>query len=369
MNIKEKILAKSERLGRAVFHYVERRKQKDKRRVNIAKSVKLSSAQKRAIDNFYKENLGKKVKYNWHKLYTAISGKFDYKYLPEYLYTADFTILSNNPRYYKALQDKTILPLIVKGSELNVRVPKILFSSSNKLILNENKETITKDELLKKLINLDSFFIKPSIDSNSGKDCFLYKKEFGYCEEDLKRIVDSYNGNFLVQEVVENQSDIKKLNPSSLNTFRVTTYLLDGFIYVAPLVLRIGRENKACDNAHAGGLFVAVSNDGEIISDGKTEFNENYEFHPDSKIKLKGYKINNVEKVIKAAKEVASLIPQVGVIDWDFVLDENGNPTLIEGNMFNGGCWLIQMSHGKSLFEENTGRVLQLIRKNTHLYE
>ena len=151
-------------------------------------------------------------------------------------------------------------------------------------------------------------------------------------------------------------------------SFRILTYIVDGVIYTSPIILRIGRDGKNCDNAHAGGLFVAVGDDGKIVSNGKTEFNDNYESHPDSNIKFNGYKIKNVDKVIKAAKEAASLVPHVGVIDWDFVLDETGDAVLLEGNMFGGSIWLIQMSHGKAVFGEKTARILQLIRKNKHLY-
>ena len=189
------------------------------------------------------------------------------------------------------------------------------------------------------------------------------KKSFIECT--LKAI----GRNYVIQECLENQDDIKALNSSSLNTFRAITYIVDGEINCSPIILRIGRNKSYRDNAHAGGIFVAVSNNGEIISNGKTEFGEDIEIHPDSNIKLKGYKIQNVYKIIDAAKKVASLLPRVGVIDWDFILNEKGEPVCIEGNMFWGGIWLIQMSHGVSAFGDNTARVLQLIKNNKPLYK
>ena len=62
------------------------------------------------------------------------------------------------------------------------------------------------------------------------------------------------------------------------------------------------------------------------------------------------------------------LIPHVACINWDLTLDLDENVVLIEGNMRYGGIWLIQMAHGVSAFEDNTARVLQLLKENKRLY-
>lgn len=62
------------------------------------------------------------------------------------------------------------------------------------------------------------------------------------------------------------------------------------------------------------------------------------------------------------------LIPHVGCINWDLTLDKDENVVLIEGNMRYGSIWLVQMAHGVSAFEDNTARVLQLLKENKRLY-
>ncbi|MBO7303945.1 MAG: hypothetical protein J6V09_01820 [Clostridia bacterium] len=60
-------------------------------------------------------------------------------------------------------------------------------------------------------------------------------------------------------------------------------------------------------------------------------------------------------------------IPQAAVVNWDFTINEDGEPVLIEANMKNdtqaGSIWLPQMAHGKGAFGENTAKVLQYIRR------
>ena len=356
--------------GRTFFwHRKEVAKQKDKRRVKLAKRVRLTKEQKREIDSFYKTNYGRKINYRWHKIYTAISGKFDYKYFAEYLYTPDFQRLSNDPNYRIGFQDKNILPLLIKGSGINVKAPENIFSCSNGIILDSDSNIVTKEEMIDRLSTLDSFFIKQSIGSNSGDNCWVVTKDKFDKNTFENEILLKLGKNFVVQSLLKNQKDVELINPTSVNSFRVITYIINDVIYCSPIILRVGRTGNYRDNAHAGGLFVAVSNDGEIISNGKTEFGEDVEIHPDSKIRFKGYRIKNVNKILIAAKKVASLFPRVGVIDWDFILDEKGDPVCLEANMFYGSVWLIQMSHGVSVFGDNTAKILQIIRNNKRLYE
>ena len=65
----------------------ERLKYRKKEYKSIWKSVKLTKEQKRAIDNFFKKNYGKKIPYTYHRLYMAYTGNFDEKYIPNMLYT------------------------------------------------------------------------------------------------------------------------------------------------------------------------------------------------------------------------------------------------------------------------------------------
>ena len=139
------------------------------------------------------------------------------------------------------------------------------------------------------------------------------------------------------------------------------SYRLGDDIYTCPVVMRIGRNNSAVDNAHAGGLVVAVGDDGNIVSDrAVTEFGPREEIHPDTKIRFNGYKIRNFDNVLKAAVSMHKTIPQMKIVSWDITLDENEEPTFIEVNTFNQSPWLPQMAHGVGMFGDNTAEMLKL---------
>ena len=75
-------------VGRA--HKVEIAKFRDPKRTAILKQANLTDSQKRAIDDFYVENYGKKIPYTWHRHNLAISGNFDVRFFPELLFIPEF---------------------------------------------------------------------------------------------------------------------------------------------------------------------------------------------------------------------------------------------------------------------------------------
>lgn len=56
-------------------------------------------------------------------------------------------------------------------------------------------------------------------------------------------------------------------------------------------------------------------------------------------------------------------LPYLGILSWDLSLDTEGAVVLIEVNTTGPSAWFCQMVNGESLFGENTGKMLQLIRK------
>ena len=56
-------------------------------------------------------------------------------------------------------------------------------------------------------------------------------------------------------------------------------------------------------------------------------------------------------------------LPYLGILSWDLSLDTEGAVVIIEVNTTGQSAWFCQMVNGESLFGENTGKMLQLIRK------
>ncbi|WP_311516623.1 sugar-transfer associated ATP-grasp domain-containing protein [uncultured Anaerococcus sp.] len=337
----------------------------DHRRQGILEQVQLTEKQIDKVNELYFNNYGEKIRLDWHRYFTAYTGNFDENYLPELLYIPEFEHFMNvNKDYSIAIEDKNLLPLIAKS--VCIRTPEILLSCCYGLYRDINYDLLTQDVFINKLSNSGKVFIKPSIDSDSGRDCFIANFVNGIDTFTNKRAEDvlSYLGNnFIIQEVISCHESIKEIYPNSVNTFRVITYRWNNKIEAMPVIMRIGRGNANIDNAHAGGIFIAVDNDGLMHKTAFTEFCDKFDEHPDTKLKFEGHKIVGVEKVIDAAKRMHQVLPQIGAYNWDFTINEDGEPVLIEANVNGGSIWLIEMPHGKGAFGEHTKDILKWIRK------
>ena len=353
-----------------IDHTYEIKKYTDPRRVSIYKKIQLTDSQKRKIDSLYIENYGKKVPHIWHRHFTDFTGNFDEKYIPELLYIPEFEAFMNiNPEYNKVFSDKNVLPYIAKTA--NVKVPETIISCIKGVYRNKENNIITKKEAIEVISNIGSVFIKPSVDSNSGKNCAVLNVDGGIDKvsgRTVAEIIESIGLDFLVQEKVICHKSISDIYPDSVNTFRIITYIWRDEIKFMPVIMRIGRGGNCIDNAHAGGMFIAVDDDGTLHDTAFTEFNNRFSVHPDTKISYKGYKIECFSNVLSAAKAMHELIPQVGVVNWDFTIDETGAAVIIEMNINSGSVWLPQIAHGKGAFGDNTAEVLRwlaLMKKTT----
>ncbi len=352
-------------------NYVIRSKKKNEqksirnsRRVAISETVVLSDAQKKSIDDLYIRNYGKKIPYDWHKHYTAFTGNFDPTYFPEILCIPEFEYFLNMYRSYaKVFEDKNVLPLIAKS--VNIRTPEIVLTNTKGMLRNGDFKRITRSEAENLIDCNEKLFCKPSVGSSSGRGCFLVCFLNGvdeYSNKTVSEVIDSLGNDFSIQKVVKNHSSIDKIYSGSLNTFRIITYRWKDNIYHVPAIMRIGRGGHFLDNAHAGGIFIAVDDDGQLHRTAFSEFKDAYTEHPDSHLQFDGYKIEDFPKVLTAAKTMHEAFPQIGCVNWDFALDDTGTPIVIEANVCGGSYWLPQKGHGCGLFGDRTEEILRWIR-------
>lgn len=331
---------------------------KDPRRVAISKDIDLTEEEKKLIDELFVNNYGKKIPYTWHRHYKAFTGSFDVNYFPELLYIPEFERFQNLwTEYVSVFSDKNMLTILAQKA--NVKTVENIVSVTKGMIRDRNNRQITKEEAVKVLENIDKVFVKPTVESNSGEGCQLTTIR---TMDDFNDICKDLGDDFAIQECLICHESIRKLYDGSVNTFRVITYRWRDEIKFVPSVMRMGKGGGCLDNAHAGGMFIGISDSGILRDKAYTEFRECYEKHPDSNIEFKSYSIPLFPKVLEAAKKMHEALPQVGSINWDFTIDNEGKPVLIEINTRGGGIWISELAHGKGPFGEMTAEILQWIR-------
>ena len=325
----------------------------------LYEEVELTPAQEKEIQDFFVAHYGKKIPTKWHRLYQSYTGTFRYNYFPEILLSAQLEPLTNPYREAEFLGDKNLLPVLF-GNVGGIHVPKTILSCARGILRDKDNNIVTKEVAIKILSELETCVIKKTIDTSSGKDVEI----INFSGIDIEKKLNSYGNNYVIQELICQNKELVTLNPSSINTFRVMTYICDDEIHTCPVALRIGRSNADRDNIHYGGICVGVTENGNLRKTAFSEYGERFEFHPDTKIKFEDYHIEEAGATIrKAAKALHCQIPYLGIISWDLTIDANGVVTLIEMNTTGQSAWFCQMVNGEALFGEDTSKMLEKIRR------
>lgn len=284
----------------------------------------------------------------WHRYYMAFTGNFDEKYFPDVLFSSKLEPLLNDRRYCKSIEDKSLIP-IWYSSIKELYIPRTVVSCSSSIYYDGDYNIINKDNAYKYaeayLSQNGEAIIKPTVGGDSGRGVNILRN--------LEQL-NEYQDNWIIQEKISCAVDLKALNPTSVNTLRVITYIANDKLFTAPILIRMGVGQTHLDNAHAGGIFIGIDNEGHFKPEAFSEYGDRYSEHPYSHVRFNGYKINGVNAVINAAKECHKRTPHLRMISWDFTINDKGIPTLIEANLMGQSIWLPQIAHGAGVFEDNT---------------
>ncbi len=203
----------------------EKKKFRDKRRVEICNSTKLSQEQIDSVEKLYKNNYGKKIPLTWHKSYTAYTGRFDKYYFPEILYIPEFERYMNyNQSLANVLEDKNLLYVFAKAS--NVRMPRMYLSCQAGIYKDAENKVLDFEKACALISNIGVCFAKPSIGTDSGRGCEVYCLVNGTDTKSGKTsgmLLKDLGKNFTIQERLVCHESIRKIYDGSVNTFRIMT--------------------------------------------------------------------------------------------------------------------------------------------------
>jgi len=337
---------------------------------SLYKNVKWTQEQQKEFDEFWKKNYGKKISNRWHRLYQAVNGVYRIDYIPEIIYTTKIEPYFNDNFYGKVSSDKSLLSVFFDNKVDNVRTPENYVINSYGVFYNASREVISKEKAKEILHNIGSAVVKPTVDSSSGQNVQILEISNGTDTKtnlSLDELFDKYESNFVIQEKIRPHKELKDLYPGAINTIRLTSYILNSEVHVAPISLRIGAGGGVVDNIHAGGMGIIVDYSGKLgelaYRLGYGDSNETFTEHPDTKVVFKDYKLSFIEKMVESAKKLHGILSNTKIISWDFTVDEDGNIVIVEVNLRGQGIWFPQMISGRPLFGDNTEAFLKTLRK------
>lgn len=315
--------------------------------------VPLTAAQKKDIQDFYQEMLGQKVPTYWHEYFYSRNGKFSVKYIPTCIYHQQIIYKLNQFGVRHAYVDKGIYDIYFP----DVNRPKTIVKNINGYYYDDHK-AISYEEALERCQHLPAAVSKPSTEGMWGEGVRVFSTENGRLletEMTVAQMFEGYGKNFIVQEKIEQHTDMALLNPTSLNTLRVLSYRDERDVHILYVVVRIGRVGKQVDNETAGGINADVDlGSGKILDCAYGTPAEKRIEKTDVGTPLKNFTIPAFDKVVALVKELHQRLPYFNLVGWDFGIDQNGEPVLIE---WNRAPDLSQTAHGPA-FGDMTEEIL-----------
>jgi hypothetical protein len=288
----------------------------------------------------------------WHDYYAGENGIYDVRYIPENLFNGRIEPYYNRKSFAKAWADKCFYEMHLDTSLF--RMPVNYVRNVAGVYLDRDFQLISKKQAVQICMG-KKFIIKDSLEGKGGND--IEFSDGNLSGEQIDQMFLKYGENFVVSEILVQDGPLHAVNPTSVNTIRMMSMLLEDRVEILSCVLRIGGTGARVDNFSQGGIVCGITPDGITKNYAWDHLGNRYEeCHPNGN-KFSGIKIPNFEEAKEVVKRQHMRLPYFKLISWDLML--NGNEVgFIEFNLSPQGTKIHQLANGP-LFGDLTDRVLK----------
>ena len=318
---------------------------------------KLTMEEKQIIEIHWGKIIPKtKLGFEAYRIYKTFYG-FNVQFVPE-AYFYPYILRSLNPTQdYISFSHKGLIDIIFK----DLSTPKTLLYKIGSQILGNNYNGVSETQILHIISNnTNGLILKPTKNTNSGQGIMFI--EPATHTHKIYEVLNSFKGDWVLQEIVQQSSFTSQFNPTSLNTFRVITLYLNNVCSICCTILKLGAKGKRVDNGVQGAQWIDIDKEGRLAPTGHTLDGSEWKAH--NNIEFKNKIVPNIEKLRLFAIEAHKRLPGVGIVGWDIALDSSNEPVLIEGNLWWPSVSYPQLLSAKPFFGERTEEVINYVRSN-----
>ena len=293
----------------------------------------------------------------WFDFYFSVYGKPDQNFIsvPFYLYIEE--CLNDRMSMY-AIKDKNFYNQFLT----EIPTPATILRRLNGFYYDDQFQKIDKKNIMTYLGRHKKVILKPSVDSGSGYDIFVFENKNGiFCngESNLSpELLGSYNKDFIIQEFVTQHSFFTQFNPTCNNTIKIFTYrsINDDSVNLLHSILWVGAKGRFLDHDHWGGFGLSINEENRINKYAIDVNGNKYESVNNIVLSSLG-EVTGMDKLRELAKNIASNIYYGRLLAIDFTVASDGNPLMLEVNVRSNAIHQYQMHNG-GLFKEYTKEIL-----------
>lgn len=311
---------------------------------------------------------------DYYRVFSQYSGE-DVNIVPDDICHNIIEPILNPKRYLNAYEDKCLFDKMLWSSFRKNITPPTYIRNINGAFLDSDYTSIDSvDKTIAAIpIHVDKLVIKKSIDSSAGKGIsFVQRNSDGIFVDLLSNqpfndeyLNNHFKQNYVVQSAMTQSPFTSQFCRTSVNTIRIAVYrsVVTNKPDVINAIIRIGRDGSLVDNAHAGGMFIGVDNNGILGKYCCNQYGEKTPVFNGIDFANNEFQIPNYDKIKAFAEMVAKALPHQRLLALDVMLDENNNPVLLEYNIRAFGVWVFQFTNGSG-FGKYTDEIIDYCKEH-----
>ena len=283
----------------------------------------------------------------WHTFYYTIGEKTKtHLYFPDNLFYEWVDRKLNDWKTAPGIDDKNLYDLLFYDTPH----PKVIARLLGGVYEDRDYNIITVDDVVNLCEEEGHVIIKVPFGSSGGHGIRFWSKESG---QSLKGVLSSMK-SFVIQGIVTQHEELRKLHPNSLNTVRVMTITDCDKVKPLSTIVRIGVGDSKVDNVSSGGIACGINMDGSLKNYAFDGQGRRYDIHPQG-AHFEDSVIPSLDLCFLMCKRMAPRVARFSkLISWDFAIDAEGQPLLIEANLYGGELDFHQMCNGPIFGDEET---------------
>ena len=260
----------------------------------------------------------------------GVETRLDPRYIPDDLWFGRIVPYYNNLIFAKAMQDKCLHSLLFP----EVRRPVTVVKRIAGVFYDDSLHIVHRADAAALCTGRGRVIVKPSVSTGQGRNIHFYDTD-DWTPEDAEKMFDRSGNNFVVQEKQAQHPDLARLNPDSLNSIRIISFLKDDEVHILTQILRVGGFGSEVDNISQGGYQCAILPDGRLADRGFTYRNGRWEYaeaYPNG-IRFEDVTVPSFDRAREIVRTQAARMSHFKLIGWDFAVAPDGEPVFIEFNV------------------------------------
>ena len=160
----------------------------------------------------------------------------------------------------------------------------------------------------------------------------------------------------VLEELICQAEALARIHPQSVNSIRATTIRTGGRVHIYHPWFKIGADGNFVTSAAFGTLDAGINvGNGIVETPGFKENGLSFEYHPQTGLRIPGYRIPEWDGLVKLATTLAESLENINYVGWDLVLTPDGW-CVMEGNYSGEFMWQMVYEKGmKADFEDLIG--------------